>query len=148
MGRTIIENENSAGEGVEHGFDNENSMPRPDQCPFPAHLVPSIVEIYEATGFQDDGDDIGDDSDMSQGEAEAAVDLLQQILRYDPAERPTITDLLKHPWIVKFCKGKGDSTTVSIASPRETQFKRRRLTESLEEQVMETRKRVLGGEHP
>jgi hypothetical protein len=128
----IIENENSAGEGIEYGFDDEDPMPRPDQSPFLAHLVPSIIEIYEHTGFQDDDDGIGDDSDtytpdlplagrfmrdkhpdMSQGEAEAALDLLQQILRYDPAERPTTTDLLKHPWIVKFCEGKGDSTAVS-----------------------------------
>ena len=131
---TIIEKENGAGEVVEHGFDDEDPILRPDRCPFPAHLVPSVVEIYEDKGFMDEDDGIGDGSDtytpdlplagrfmrdkhpdISQREAEAAVDLLEQILRYNPAERPTATNLLRHPWIVKFCKGKGDSTAVSIA---------------------------------
>lgn len=146
-----IENEKGADQGIEHGFDDEYPMPKPDQSPFPAYLFPSILEIYDSRHFLDDDDDAGDDSDnytpdlplagrfmrdkhpdMSQGESEAAMDLLQQILRYDPAERPTTTDILRHPWIINFCQGKDDSTTVSTGSPRETPHKRRRLTENLE----------------
>ena len=120
----IVENENSTHEAVEHEFDDGGPMPRHDRCPFPAHLVPSVVEICEDKGFQVDDDGTGDGSDtytpdlplkgrfmrdkhpdMSQREAEAAEDLLEQILRYDPVERLTTTDLLRHPWIVKFCEG-------------------------------------------
>jgi len=43
---------------------------------------------------------------MAPEEAEAVASLLQQILQYDPAKRPTATDLLRHPWIEKFCAGK------------------------------------------
>ncbi|RMZ83476.1 hypothetical protein DV737_g1586, partial [Chaetothyriales sp. CBS 132003] len=115
-----------AGQGVEQ---------EPDQNPFPAHLVPSVIEIYEPAPFRhnDDGVD-NDDSEtyipdmplkgrflrdkhpnMSEGEAEAAMELLEQILRYDPAERPSTTDLLRHPWIVEFCQVESDGPAKAIS---------------------------------
>ena len=121
------ENDNSADDGAGYEMHENYPIPRPDQSHILAHLVPSIVEVYEHTGFRDDDDGNGDESDtytpdlplagrfmrdkhsdMSQEEAEAALNFLQQILKYDPAERPTTTDLLRHPWIEKFCKDKGD----------------------------------------
>ncbi|KAI9842289.1 MAG: hypothetical protein M1837_007359 [Sclerophora amabilis] len=38
---------------------------------------------------------------FSEEEYELLVDLLEQIFRYDPEERPTMRDVLKHPWFVR-----------------------------------------------
>ncbi|RMZ87662.1 hypothetical protein DV736_g5110, partial [Chaetothyriales sp. CBS 134916] len=145
-------NENDASNAGE-GVDVEGPLQGPHQSPFPAHLVPSVVEIYEPAGFlhNDDGIDDGDSDtyvpdiplkgrfmrdkhpNMSQGEAEVARELLDQILRYDPTERPSTTDLLRHPWIVEFCQTKCNSAAKEIPSPRKAPQKRRKLTDTLEE---------------
>ena len=143
----------SAGEGVENRSDDEGPLQEPDQNPFPAHLVPSVIEIYEPAGFQHGDDGINDgDSDtytpdiplkgrfmrdkhpnMSQGEAEMAVNLLEQILRYDPAQRPSTTDILRHPWIMEFCQAESNSVAEAIPSPQEAPQKRRKVADASEE---------------
>jgi hypothetical protein len=128
------ENDNSADDGAGYEMHENYPLPSPDQSRILDHLVPSIVEVYAYTGFPEDDDSNRDESDtytpdlplagrfmrdkhsdMSQEEAEAALNLLQQILKYDPAERPTTTGLLRHPWIEKFCKDKGGLVTATIA---------------------------------
>lgn len=91
-------------------------------------LYPSLVEVvYDGRTSHTLDSDLGEGSDahaspvepplrdrwlrdkhpaMASEEAEAVASLLQQILQYDPAERPTTTDLLRHPWIENFCAGK------------------------------------------
>jgi hypothetical protein len=92
-------------------------------------LYPSLVEVvYDGQTSHALESDLGEGSDaharpaepllrdrwlrdkhpaMAPEEAEAVASLLQQILQYDPARRPTTTDLLRHPWMEKFCVGKG-----------------------------------------
>ena len=92
-------------------------------------LYPSLVEVvYDSRSSHALGSDLGEGSDtharpvepplrdrwlrdkhpaMAPDEAEAVASLLQQILQYDPADRPTTTDLLRHPWIEKFCASRG-----------------------------------------
>jgi serine/threonine protein kinase len=41
--------------------------------------------------------------DMRPEEADAVASLLEQILRYEPSERPSTAELLRHPWIEGFC---------------------------------------------
>jgi serine/threonine protein kinase len=110
----------------------------------PDYLVQSLVEIYESEplGIDDSKDDSdthapdlplvprimrGKHADISKEEAEEVVDLLQRILRYDPAERPTTAELLRHPYIVEFCQG-GCNTPTQGPPPS----KRRKLAEPLE----------------
>jgi serine/threonine protein kinase len=95
-------------------------------------LYPSLVEVvYDGRTSHALDSDLGEGSDtharpvepplrdrwlrdkhptMAPEEAEAAASFLQQILQYDPTERPTTTDLLRHPWIEKFCAGRGADT--------------------------------------
>jgi len=121
------ENDDSADDGAGYDMHEMHPIPNPDQSHILAHVFPSILEEYEPTRFQHDDDGGRDESgtfipdlplagrfmrdkhsDMTQEEAEAALNLLQQILMYDPAQRPTTTELLRHPWIEKFCKDKRD----------------------------------------
>ena len=93
-------------------------------------LYPSLVELYNQRLSHnnipdlDDGPDANAGSpepplrdrwfrdkhpDMDSEESDAVASFLEQILQYDPAARPTTTELLKHPWIEKFCAGKTNS---------------------------------------
>jgi serine/threonine protein kinase len=115
--------------------DEEEACKARRRAPEPANaaptqqLYPSLVEVvYDGRTSHALDSDLGEGSDahtrpaepplrdrwlrdkhpaMAPEEAEAVASLLQQILQYDPAERPTTTDLLRHPWIEKFCAGKG-----------------------------------------
>lgn len=144
--------ENNGGEGNEDGKDvdsgiedeiHENySKPKPDQSHILHHLVPSVVEFYKPVGLRNNDEDNDNDDEpytpdlqlagrfmrdknpgMSQDEAEAALDLLQKILQYDPSTRPTTTELLRHPWIEKFCNDRTGVMKATIASASKTQHK-------------------------
>ena len=60
---------------------------------------------------------------MSLDDAEAALNLLQQILQYDPLGRPPVTHLLRNPWIEVFCKDKASMVKATIASASQTPHK-------------------------
>ena len=87
-------------------------------------LYPSLVEVYKdqtpAISISGPAEDTNVDTgpmqpplrdrwqdnkhpEITPDEAEAIASLLQQIFRYDPAERPTTTELLRHPWVEDFC---------------------------------------------
>jgi serine/threonine protein kinase len=103
--------------------------PEPANAVPTQQLYPSLVEVvYDGRTSHAPDSDLGEGFDaharpveplltdrwlrdkhpaMAPEEAEAVASLLQQILQYDPAKRTTTADLLKHPWIEKFCAGKG-----------------------------------------
>lgn len=56
------ENDNSADDGAGYEMHENYPIPRPDQSDILAHLVPSVVEVYEDTGFWDDDDGNGDET--------------------------------------------------------------------------------------
>jgi serine/threonine protein kinase len=82
-------------------------------------LYPSLIEVYQRPHS-----DKTENSHITQGptwpplrdrwlqdkhpamaseESEAVADLLHKIFRYEPAERLTVREILKHPWIRGFC---------------------------------------------
>jgi serine/threonine protein kinase len=112
--------------------DNENHVPEPrSSWPLtgkpPQDLYPSLIEVYHgsSTGQGYHGSGPGGEIDpgrpfwppfsdrwrqdrhpgMASEEAEAVLDLLSQIFRYQPDERPTMRAMLNHPWVAKYCAG-------------------------------------------
>ena len=76
--------------------------------PLPDNLKRTWSSYRQCFGEHDVQTSLDKHPNMSQGEAEAAMELLERILRYDPAERPSPTDLLTNPWIVEFCRAESD----------------------------------------
>jgi serine/threonine protein kinase len=90
-------------------------------------LYPSLIELYQRThsdkthpslGQNNDIDAKGPTSpplsdrwwqdrypDMASEESEAVADLLHKIFRYEPTERLATREILKHPWITRYCMG-------------------------------------------
>ena len=58
------ENDNFADDGTGYEMHEKYPTPMPDHSHILAHLIPSIVEVYEHTGFRDDDDENGDESDI------------------------------------------------------------------------------------
>lgn len=88
---------------------------------FNPHLYPSIIALRERKPHrvQDDPESLADfvavypsfsdrwkaekHSDMKPAEANVVFDFLQSLLTYDADQRPSIKELLQHPWIQKYC---------------------------------------------
>jgi non-specific serine/threonine protein kinase len=60
-------------------------------------LMPYGGEVYIHKPLEDLFAENKPDS-IDDGEAAVVCELIRQILKYDPAERPAAVDLLKHPW--------------------------------------------------
>lgn len=116
------DNHNNVDEGTH--YSHWNTSPRHTNEVFTQEHYPSLIEVYQRPSSEKTHPSLGQITDTTNGptspplrdrwlqdkhpgiaseESEAVADLLYKIVRYEPAERLTAREILRHPRITRFC---------------------------------------------